>query len=437
MNTPSLSEPSLGAARALADRIRDSGFDAAEVSLRRRRLTEMQIDAGDVSLLRNTDAIELGLRGIVDGRHATVSLNQTDEDSVQRAIAALAEAAAAAPRDEARALAPAQGLLHRDTGPTEPQLDPMHERVTALAATVRERHPELLLEQAMLQFHRIHQWRANTLGLEVDASEGFYAAEAMFSSRRGARSSSFNGFAGTASQLDTALLDWAGLSRLMASSVREIDHQALAGRFDGPVLLTPESLFSLVDFWLSHLGDDRLIAGSSRLRDSIDQPVASPLFTLRVAPDEAGFARREFVTADGYPCEASTLVEGGLLRSFMLSDYGARKTGLPRARNAAVNRIVEAGSTPLVDIVKQIPRGLMLGRFSGGYPAANGDFSGVAKNSFLIENGEVTTPVSEVMIAGNLFEMMRSISAVSAERVNDGMTLLPWIRTEGLSISGQ
>lgn len=439
MAAPFFDTPGIETARALAERIREAGFDAAEVSLRRRGLSEMQIDAGDVSLLRNTESLELGLRGLLDGRYATVTLNQTDDDSLQQAIADLHEAAAAAPQDAARAFAPAaaQGRLQREHGPAEPELDRMHERITALAAAVRERHPEMLLEQAMLQFHHMQQWRANTLGLEVETREGLYSADTMFSSRRGERASSFNGSTSTALTLDAPLLEWAGVSRLMASSVREIDHRPLAGRIDGAMILTPESLFGLVDHWLAHLGDERLIAGSSRLRDSIGQAVASPLFTLRIAPDDAAFARQEFVTQDGFASEASTLVDGGVLRSFMLSDYGARKTGLPRAANGALNRIVEAGATSLVDIVKQTGRGLLLGRFSGGYPAANGDFSGVAKNSFLIENGEVTAPVSEVMVSGNLFEMMKAISAVSSDRINDGTTLLPWIRTEGLTISGQ
>ena len=58
-------------------------------------------------------------------------------------------------------------------------------------------------------------------------------------------------------------------------------------------------------------------------------------------------------------------------------------------------------------------------RFSGGMPGVNGDFSGVAKNSFLIENGKVTTPISETMISGNLAEMLNSIIAVSADTVCD------------------
>jgi PmbA protein len=61
----------------------------------------------------------------------------------------------------------------------------------------------------------------------------------------------------------------------------------------------------------------------------------------------------------------------------------------------------------------------------------------VAKNSFLIENGRITKPLSEVMISGNLADMLRDTVAVSQERENSGYWLLPWIRVKGVTISGK
>ena len=78
-----------------------------------------------------------------------------------------------------------------------------------------------------------------------------------------------------------------------------------------------------------------------------------------------------------------------------------------------------------------------MGRFSGGKPGPAGDLSGVAKNSFLIENGKVTKPLSEVMIAGNLGDMLRDTTAVSQEQENSGYWLLPWVRVSNVTISGK
>ncbi len=426
-----------GLTRRLLEQITGAGFDAGEVVLTERRMTEMQIDAGDISLLRNTQNIALVLRGIAGGRYATVQLNQLDPDSVVAGVAQLREAVQSAPVDTARAFAPPQDVAVHDEGPAAAELEAMHARITGLAAEVRERYPDIKLEQAMLQFDRSRQLRANTLGLQLDASEAAYDAQAMFSGERGEHRSSFNHGGACAPDLGPALLAWGGLQRLIESTGREIDHVPFSGRFRGALVLTPECVFAMFDPWLAHLADERLIAGTSRLRDAIGKPVASRLLTLRVDPHSPAFARREFATGDGYRSEPSNVIEAGVLRSFLLSDYGARKTGLPRAPNAARNRIVEPGATPLATLIGQVPQGLLMGRFSGGAPAANGDFSGVAKNSYLIDGGRIGTPVSEVMVSGNLFEMMESISGISAEVVNDGVTSVPWVRVEGITVAGK
>jgi PmbA protein len=70
-----------------------------------------------------------------------------------------------------------------------------------------------------------------------------------------------------------------------------------------------------------------------------------------------------------------------------------------------------------------------------GSPAANGDFSGVIKNSFAIQHGEVGAALSETMINGNVAQMLRDVLAVSTERIDTGAACMPWLRIGGLHFS--
>jgi PmbA protein len=70
-------------------------------------------------------------------------------------------------------------------------------------------------------------------------------------------------------------------------------------------------------------------------------------------------------------------------------------------------------------------------------PGANGEFSGVAKNSFLIERGKITGAVTETMVNGNLGEAFRRIKGVSKEVLCDGGSVVPWIAVDGIVISGK
>ena len=75
-------------------------------------------------------------------------------------------------------------------------------------------------------------------------------------------------------------------------------------------------------------------------------------------------------------------------------------------------------------------------RFSGGEPSPNGDFSGVAKNSFLIQDGKLGCAVNETMISGNLADMLKNIGGISAELVCSGSYALPWVVFRNVVISG-
>ena len=70
-----------------------------------------------------------------------------------------------------------------------------------------------------------------------------------------------------------------------------------------------------------------------------------------------------------------------------------------------------------------------------GNPASNGDFSGIIKNSFAINGGEVGAALSETMINGNVAQMLRDVVAVSAERIDSGGWCMPWVRVSGLHFS--
>jgi PmbA protein len=144
-----------------------------------------------------------------------------------------------------------------------------------------------------------------------------------------------------------------------------------------------------------------------------------------------------FFTSDGFKAEDSALIQQGVLMGFNLSLYGSRKTGKSKAPNAGGCWVVDPGAQPRDDIIASVDRGILLCRFSGDWPSGNGDFSGVAKNSYLISGGKIAHPIVETTIAGNLVNLLLAISAVSRERVDFGAALLPWVRAGGVTISGK
>ena len=96
---------------------------------------------------------------------------------------------------------------------------------------------------------------------------------------------------------------------------------------------------------------------------------------------------------------------------------------------------MDVGEKPKDELIKNIKKGILLERFSGGRPSADGEFSGVAKNSYYIENGEIKYPISETMISGNIQEMFNNIGEISIDRIDFGYCIFPWISFKGVTVS--
>ena len=92
-------------------------------------------------------------------------------------------------------------------------------------------------------------------------------------------------------------------------------------------------------------------------------------------------------------------------------------------------------SLPLADIIANTREGVILGRLSGGTPADKGDFSGVAKNSYYVKDGQIQFPLTETMVSGNMATILRSIVAVSKDVVDFGDSRYPWLKATKVNFS--
>ena len=192
---------------------------------------------------------------------------------------------------------------------------------------------------------------------------------------------------------------------------------------------------SFMGFILGNLSDFRLIAGTSLFRDFMNQKIIHDSLSIHSKPLSDNLSGGYFITSDGYKAEDLTIIENGVLQTFLLSLYGSKKTGLQRVSNSGGSLIIDNGETPLEKMIQSVGKGVLLSRFSGGSPSDNGDFSGVAKNSFYIENGIIQYPISETMVSGNIVDMFQKVKHISKEEVNFGDEIFPWVQLEGITVS--
>lgn len=402
------------------------------------RKTEFNIDGGEFSLLRTVFNEAVSLTVYIDGKKGSAATNSLENESIDKALADAVSVAQSGMPDEAWDVSPYTEPRHFASGSRECDKASFFDSIEALRGDIERKYPLIMIEQLVADHKFSEGIFLNSNGVRFTSEKGCYGLDLMFSAHDGDNASSFFGTGVRFDSLDKPLLSLGSIASDLAAVEKQIYTSPFEGKFTGTALLSPAMVAEFLDMALGNFVSDAvIIEGISPWKDSLGKQVASPSLTVELAPSNESIVASESFTADGFVSEDFAVIKDGVLQSFLLSLYAANKTGHEREKNSSGALVIPAGDRSLDDIVAGIDRGILLGRFSGGQPGTNGDFSGVAKNSFLIENGRITTPVSEIMVGGNLADMLKNISAISAERIADGATLLPYIAFDGITVSGK
>lgn len=413
------------------------GADKSQVVLNRVKKEEMNIETGKFSLMRTTFDINCHLKMIRDNRLGMLSVNKLEKNNLDQAIETIFTIAASSPQDTAYDMAGKQPPEKFSAGYAEPEKDTMFERLASFCETAKAQFPDTILEGVILDFKKDNAVILNSEGVDFSVGKGVYGFSTMFTTRKGNKSSSFNYSSFMRERLDNELVDCGSVATLLRQSSGQLELGNIPGKFEGDIIITPDCLQVVIEFFTRQLSDYYLVSGTSVFKERLGKAVASPCFTLHSRPLSNELSYHYFVTSDGFKVKDATIVDEGVLSSFLLSLYGSNKTGLPMAANNGRCYVVEPGNTPLDKMISEVKKGLLLCRVSGGEPNDNGDFSAVAKNSYFIRDGEIQYPVSETMITGNISDMLRSIGNISRERINFGDALFPWVQTGGITIFGK
>ena len=202
---------------------------------------------------------------------------------------------------------------------------------------------------------------------------------------------------------------------------------------------------------LSHICEavdgDSIYRDSSFLTGKLGERVASENITIiddGTLPGRWGTAPFD---AEGVPTRRTMIIEKGILKSYLLNTYTAKKLGLKTTGNAGRglsgaayvqngNFYLEAGTLTPEEVIRQAGTGLYVTELLGdGVNIVNGDYSRGAQGLW-IENGELAYPVSEVTIASTLMEMLNSIEAIGADLEFLSTMAAPTLMIREMTISG-
>lgn len=217
---------------------------------------------------------------------------------------------------------------------------------------------------------------------------------------------------------------------------------------DVPVVFDPETASSLLSHFAGAVNGYSLYKGASFLIGRLGQPVASPLVTIvDDGTIQRGPGSKPF-DGEGLATRRTVVVGDGVLESWILDVYSARKLGLRSTGNAArstgdsptaapTNLRLLPGKSSHEDIVSSVRSGLYVTELIGfGVNLVTGDYSQGAAG-FWIEDGRLARPVHEVTIAGNLADMLKQVELVGDDLREDDRVASPTLKIARMTVGGE
>lgn len=215
-----------------------------------------------------------------------------------------------------------------------------------------------------------------------------------------------------------------------------------------PVIFEPRTARSLLGEIFDAVQGGAIYRHASFLTGKLGEKVASESLTVIDDATMPGLFGSTPFDDEGVRSRRTVVIDRGVLRSYLLNTYYARKLGLKTTGNASRglggnagvgngNFYIDAGVVTGEAMISQVRQGLYVTELIGATAnTVTGDYSSGAAGMW-IENGELAYPVSEITIAGNLKQMLMELSQVGSDLEFRGSVASPTILIREMTISGR
>jgi PmbA protein len=218
------------------------------------------------------------------------------------------------------------------------------------------------------------------------------------------------------------------------------------------VIFTQFALQDLLGYTLVNaVKADSVQRNQSPFTSKLGQQVASESLSVYDDGLFPGGLRTWAFDGEGTPHQKTSVIEKGVLQSFLYDNYSARKEGRESTGNASragylstpsidtTNFHITPGTKSADQMLKEVDDGLLIYYLQGAHSSnpVSGEFSVVATPAWKIKNGEIAHCSRGVMLAGNIFEVLKKVSVVGGNERQMGQLIAPWVVVEDVRVIGK
>jgi PmbA protein len=218
------------------------------------------------------------------------------------------------------------------------------------------------------------------------------------------------------------------------------------------LILTQFALGELLGYTLLNaIKADSVQRGQSPFKGKIGEVVTSENLSIYDDGLMPGGMRSWSFDAEGVPQQKTAIIKKGVLRGFLYDYYSAKKDGVESTGNAAragylstpsigaTNFHIMPGNKTADEIMNEVDDGLIVYFLQGAHSSnpVSGEFSVVASPAWKIKDGKIAYASSGIMLAGNIFELLKNITVIGSNERQMGQLVAPWVMVENVRVIGK
>ena len=436
----------------MLDFARQAGADTADAIAVDGTSISIDVRAGALEHAERSEGIDVGLRVLIGQRQAIVSASDAKPDTLRTMAERAVAMAKEAPEDPHAGLADGAQLTTDtdctsldmfDAGP-EPDPAELQDAAARAEAAALENGDISQVQSASAAYgrRRIHLAATNGFSGGYTRSENSLSCVAISGS-------------GNAMERDydfdsriyhSDMRDAADIGRIAAARAVERAGARKPKTGNYPVLFDERISSSLIGHLVSAANGAAIARGASWLRDALGEDILPKGLSLIEDPHRPrAFSSRMF-DAEGLATKKRAIIDDGSLTGWTLDLSNARKLDMESTASAfrgtsgppspgLSNLALTQGNATRAELIAQMGSGLLITSMIGSTINQNtGDYSRGAAG-FWIENGEITYPVNECTVAGNLRDMLMRITPANDARSHLSY-VVPSLLIEGLTLAG-
>jgi PmbA protein len=417
------------------------GADQAGVSMEDNNSSRVEVRDEKIDRLEEANRNSMRIRLYVDNRYSSISTNRINRNELSRFIEEAITGTRYLSEDEFRSL-PDPGLYYTGGGTDLKTLDEAFSSVDpkdkidhafAVEKEVLGKDERIISVTASYRDSMSGNVMVTSNGFEGDARNSYYSLVASVSVRSGdARpesywyeSSIFHDALvkkGIGEEALRRALNKLGQKKIRSGKMPMIVENRLAGRTLDPLI--------------SALNSRSLQQKNSFLVGMKGEQVGSGLLNLVDDPFIISGRGSRYFDSEGLATKKRTIFEKGMLKDYFIDTYYGKKLEMEPTSGETTNLVFQPGIKDLEGLVADVDRGILVTGFNGGNSnGTTGDFS-YGIEGFLVENGKLTQPVSEMNITGNFKDLWLNLAAVGNDVYTGSSWLVPSLVFDKVDFSG-